>query len=148
MASMIELWFNCDPEDLDNHQIWDASEELKRCPKELQGQNPCNEADLQKEISDSINKEMRKRLRETEKEKELLDALQGDFGLELGGKKTKCVASSQLETETERAKNMRKDWVKIKNMVHGVRSMSETYFLTYGELSAPAEVVSDPSLYD
>ncbi|KAI9768931.1 MAG: hypothetical protein M1840_004527 [Geoglossum simile] len=61
LESMIELWFNRDPEDPDNYQMWDASEELKRHHKELQGPNPRNETDLQKEISDSINKEMRKR---------------------------------------------------------------------------------------
>ncbi|KAI9774730.1 MAG: hypothetical protein M1839_001650 [Geoglossum umbratile] len=148
LESMIELWFNRDPEDLNNHQMWEASEELKRHHKELQGQNPRNEADLQKEISNSINKEMRKRRREAEKEKELLDALQGDFGLNLGGKEPKRVASSQLQAENERAKKMRKDWAKIGNMVHGLRSMSDTYFLMYGELGAPAEVVSDPSLDD
>ena len=128
--------------------MWEPSEELKRYHKELQGPNPRNEAEIQKEMSDDINKDMRKRRREAEKEKELLDALQGDFGLDMGGGKTKRVASSQLQAETARAKKMRKDWAKIENMVHGIRNMSNTYFLIYGELGAPAEVVADPSLDD
>jgi hypothetical protein len=89
LESMINLWFNRDPEDLDNYQMWEVSAELKKRHKELQGPNPCDEADLLPEIIDDIGKEMKKRLREAERERELLDALQKDFGLVSGGMKTK-----------------------------------------------------------
>jgi hypothetical protein len=63
-----------------------------------------------------------------------------------GSKKIKRVASSKLEAETDRVKRMKRDWDKILNLAHSVKTISDTYFEDYGELSAPPKVVADPSL--
>jgi hypothetical protein len=45
-----------------------------------------------------------------------------------------------------KAKKMKVEWDKIVNLSGGVKEMSDTYMLTYGELAAPPEIVHDPSL--
>lgn len=72
--------------------------------------------------------------------------LSEEFGLVSGQKKTKWVASSQLQAESDRAKRMKGDWAKIMNLVKSVKKTSDTYLQGYGELCAPLEIVVDPSL--
>lgn len=43
---------------------------------------------------------------------------------------------------------MKRDWDKILNMAAGIRKMTDTYALTYGELTAPPEIVHHQSLDD
>ena len=100
---------------------------------------------MNKRISHEIHRGLRDALRVAEYEKGLTDMLNRNFALLSGGKKVKRVASTNLEAERDRTKKMKKDWDKIKGMAAGIRQMSETYTLTYGELAAP-EVVWDPSI--
>lgn len=99
---------------------------------------------VQQSINAEITKGVRRRLRETEQQKEI-QGLYREFAL-LGQKRTKRVASSELEAELTRVKRMKREWTKIINLVCGVRNISDTYFDNYGELAAPPEIVHDPSL--
>ena len=74
--------------------------------------------------------------------------LSEEFGLVSGQKKTKRVASSQLQAESDRVKRMKGDWDKIMNLVHGVKKVSDTYLQDYGDFGASPEIVLDPSLDD
>lgn len=146
IESMIQLWFDRDPEDFDNVQMWTPSAELKEFHRELKGSR--NEEKLNKEMSHTIMTSFRRRLRELEEEREMVSMIRNEFGLVKVGKKTKRVASSELKVETDHNKKMKKDWNRIMNMVHGYRKMSDRYLEAYGELGAPPEIVLDPSLDD
>ena len=148
LETIIDQWFDRDQDDPNNYQMWTPTEELKKYYKSLRGPNPQDEVSLQKAISTTITKGVRKRLRDAEQEKEIVGKLSEDFGLSSGQKKTKRVASSQLQAELDRAKRQKGDWTKIMNMVKGVKNISDTYFQNYGELGAPPEIVVDPSLDD
>jgi hypothetical protein len=67
------------------------------------------------------------RLREAEKEKELVEQLSANFGIAPGAPKVKRVASSQLHAELERNKRMKIEWSKILNLVQGTKEMSDVY---------------------
>lgn len=146
IETMIQLWFDRDSEDFDNIQMWTPSAELKEFHRELKGSR-C-EGELNKEMSNAIMTSFRRRLRESEEEKEMVSMIRNEFGLVNMEKKTKRVASSELKMETDHNKKMKKDWEKIMNMVHGTRKMSDRYLEAYGELGAPPEIVLDPSLDD
>lgn len=144
IEAIINLWFDRDPDYPEDYETWSSNETLRQLRNELRG--PCKEADVNKGISHEIQKALRKTLREAEQERGLVDMLNQNFGLLSGGKRVKRVASTKLEAERERTKKMKRDWDKIKGMAAGIRKMSETYILTYGELAAPPEVVLDPSM--
>lgn len=146
IETMIQLWFDRDSEDFDNIQMWTPSAELKEFHRELKGSR--SEGELNKEMSNAIMTSFRRRLRESEEEKEMVSMIRNEFGLVNMEKKTKRVASSELKMETAHNKKMKKDWGKIMNMVHGTRKMSDRYLEAYGELGAPPEIVLDPSLDD
>jgi len=148
LETIIDLWFDRDQDDPDNYQMWTPTEELKDFYKSLRGPNPQDEVSVQKIMSTAIVKAVQKRLREAEQEKEIVEKLSKEFGLVSGQKKVKRVASSQLQAERDRAKLMKGDWVKIMNLVQGVRKISDTYLQNYGELDTPPEIVVDPSLED
>lgn len=124
--------------------MWTPSAELKEFHRELKGSR--SEGELNKEMSDAIMASLRRRLRESEQEKEMVSMIRNEFGLVNAEKMTKRVASSELKVETDHNKKMRKDWDKIMNMVHGTRRMSDRYLEAYGKLGAPPEIVLDPSL--
>lgn len=140
IETMIQLWFDRGSEDFDNIQMWTPSAELKEFCRELKGSR--SEGELNNEISDAIMTSFRRRFRESEqeKEKEMVSMIRNEFGLVNVEKKTKRVASSELKVETDHNKNMKKDWNKIMNMVHGTRKMSDRYLEAYGELGAPPEI--------
>jgi hypothetical protein len=146
LETIIDHWFDRGQDDPDNYQMWAPTEELRDYYKSLRGPNPQDEVSLQKDMSAAIFKGVRKRLREAEQEKEIVEMLSEEFGLVPGQKKTKRIASSQLQAESDRAKRMKGDWAKIMNLVKGVKKISDTYFQDYGELGAPPEIVVDPSL--
>jgi hypothetical protein len=148
LETIINLWFDRGQKDPDNYQMWKPTEELEDYYMSLRGPNPLDDVSLQKDISTAIVKGVRKRLREAEQEKEVVEMLSNNFGLVSGQMKTKRVASSQLQVESDRAKRMKGDWAKIMNLVHGVRKISDTYLQNYGEFGAPPEIVVDPSLDD
>ena len=144
IETIIKLWFDRDPEDFDNVQMWTPSAELKKFHRELKGSR--SEGELNKKMSNAIMTSFRRRLRESEQEMEMVSTIKNEFGLVNAGKKTKRVASTELKVETDRNKKMKRDWDKIMNMVHGTRRMSDRYLEAYGELGAPPEIVLDPSL--
>jgi hypothetical protein len=146
LNTMIDHWFDRDPDEPNNHQMWIPSVSLKKLHKELKGSKPPNEADLNKEISETIVKGMKKRLREAEKEMELVEQLNTDFGITPSVPKVKRVASSQLQAELDRNKIMKTDWSKILNLVQGTKDMSDVYLSKYGELGAPPNIIYDLSL--
>lgn len=146
LNTMIEHWYGRDPDEPTNYQMWIPSAELFKLRKELKGPNPPNEADLAKQISQTIVKGMKKRLREAETEKELVEQLDTNFGLIPGVPKVKRVASSQLQAERTRNKRMRIDWSKLMNLVKGTKNMSDVYLSEYGELGAPPLTIHDQSL--
>ena len=146
LNTMIEHWYYRDPDEPTNYQLWIPSAELIKLRKELKGSNPPNEADLAKQISETIVKGMKKRLREAEKEKELVEQLDTNFGLIPGAPKVKRVASSQLQAEHIRNKRMKIDWSKLMNLVKGTKNMSDVYLSEYGELGASPLIVHDQSL--
>jgi hypothetical protein len=146
LNTIIDLWFNRDPDEPDNYQMWTSSTELQKLHKELIGPNPPNEADANKEVSETILKGLKKRLRATENEKEIVELLDANFGLISGGQKVKRVASSQLEAELVHNKRMKLDWAKMMNLVKGTKKMSDTYLAVYGEVGMPPLIVHDPSL--
>lgn len=146
LNTMIDHWFDRDPDEPHNHETWVPSAEILKLRKELKGPEPPNEADLSKEITETIVRGMKKRLREIEKEQELVEQLNANFGLIPGAPKVKRVASSQLEAELIRNKKMKVDWSKLMNLVKGTKNMSDVYLTEYGELGAPPYVVNDLSL--
>jgi hypothetical protein len=145
LNTMIDHWFERDPDQPNNHQMWIPSANLKKLHKDLKGPKPPNEADLNKEISEIIVKGLKRRLRDAEKEKELVEQLNTSFGIAPGASKVKRVASSQLQAELERNKRMRIDWSKILNLVQGNKEISDVYLTKYGEFGVPADIVHDPS---
>jgi hypothetical protein len=70
LDTIIDLWFDRPQDDSDNYQSWIPTEELQGYSKSLRGPNPRDEVSLQREISASIVKGVRKRLHEAEQEKE------------------------------------------------------------------------------
>jgi hypothetical protein len=148
LETIIDHWFDRGQDDPDNYQMWAPTEELRDYYKSLRGPNPQNDVSLQKDISTAIVKGVRKRLREAEQEKEIVEMLSNNFELVSGQMKTKRVASSQLQAESDRAKRMKGDWAKIMNLAHRLRKISDTYLEDYEELGAPPEIVVDPSLDD
>ncbi|KAI9778773.1 MAG: hypothetical protein M1839_007863 [Geoglossum umbratile] len=99
-------------------------------------------------MTGAIEKWVRKRLREAEKEKEIVKMMSEEFRLISGQKKAKRVASSQLQVESDRAKRMKAEWDKIMNLAHNVRRISDTYLENFEEFGAPPEIAVDPSLDD
>ncbi|KAI9769444.1 MAG: hypothetical protein M1839_003658 [Geoglossum umbratile] len=148
LETIINEWFNRDQDEPDNYQLWTPTEKLITYYKSLRGPNPRDEVSLQKEMTSAIEKGVRKRLREAEKEKEIVETMSEEFGLISGQKKTKRVSSSQLQLESDRAKRMKVEWDKLMNLAHRVRKISDTYLENFGELGAPPEIVVDPSLDD
>ncbi|KAI9784456.1 MAG: hypothetical protein M1839_002112 [Geoglossum umbratile] len=144
LESTINHWFNRNQVDPDNYQFWTPTKALVNQYKSLQGPNPRDEASLQKEITAAVEKGVRKRLRDAEKERETVGMISEDLGLISGQKKTKRVASSQLQAESDRAKGMKVVWDNIMNLAHRVRKISDTYLENFEELGAPPELVVDP----
>ena len=70
-----------------------------------------------------------------EKMRRLDEMLRRDLGL--GGRKVKRVTSLELEAEKVKVKKMKVEWDKILNLSVGIKKMSDTYRVTYGELAAP-----------
>jgi hypothetical protein len=81
---IIDHWFDRGQDDPDNYQMWAPTEELRDYYKSLRGPNPQDEVSLQKDISAAIFKGVRKRLREAEQEKEIVEMLSEEFGLVSG----------------------------------------------------------------
>lgn len=146
LETMIKIWFDRDEDEPDNMQMWSPSEELKRYHKELKGPNARAQAELNQEMSDAIVQSVRKQCRNSQKEREIISLIENNFGTATETRKTKRITSSQLAEETLRAKKRNKDWIKIMNMVHGTKKMSDTYLEDYEELGMPPQTVVDPSL--
>lgn len=115
-------------------QMWSLSEELKKYYKELRGPNACGKAEINQEMSDAIVQSIRKRCRDSQKEREIISMIENNFGLATGVRETERIASSQLVEETLRAQKRNKDWTKIMNMVIGTKKMSDICLEDYGEL--------------
>ena len=65
----------------------------------------------------------------------------------MSGHGVKWVASADLEAETIRWKNRRKDWTKLMNLAANLRKCSNTYLDTWGDMNAPEDdVIEDPCL--
>jgi hypothetical protein len=146
LNTMIDHWFDRDTDDLYNYEAWVPSAEILKLRKELKGLKPPNEADLSKEITKTIVKGMKKRLREAEKQNELVEQLDNNFGLIPGGPKVKRVTYSHLLAERIQNKRMNIDWSKLMNLVKGTKKMSDVYLSEYGELGPPPLIVHDQSL--
>lgn len=143
LQSLIDLWFDLDEDDYENYEGWSPKPNVKALRRELrEGQ----EALLTKKVSGAITKEVQKRLRDAEKVKEVLDRVD-KFSVSPGPQR-KRVASSRFEEEKKEAKKMKVAWDKIVGLSAGLRSMSDTYLLEYGELAPPPELIPDPSLDD
>lgn len=145
LEAIIDHWFSRYPDDPDNWEMWEPTPELWDYYKSLKGPNPKDEATVQKEISATIIEVIRKRRRDAQQDKEVIEAVSEAFGLDTG-RKIKRVASSQLEAESDRVKRIKRDWDKIMNLAFNVRKISDTYLDEYGELCGPPEIVVDPSL--
>ncbi|KAI9761716.1 MAG: hypothetical protein M1840_001720 [Geoglossum simile] len=146
LETIIDHWYNRNKAYPDKYQLWTPTDALVNHFESLQGPNPKDEVTLQKEFSAAIEKDVRKRLREAEKERGAAKMISEDFGLVSGQKTTKRIASSQLQAETDRAKRMKVEWDKLMNLAHRVRKISDAYLENFGELSGPPEIVVDPSL--
>jgi hypothetical protein len=143
IESIINLWFDRDLDEPEQYQFWTAKKALKDLYKELKGSR--DDAKINKQVTKEIVQAVKKARRDMETEDMLHKMLHLDLGV-VGGNKAKRVASSELEVEKSKAKRMKAEWDKIVGYPAGLRKMSDSYALTYGELAAPPEVVHDPSL--
>ncbi|MCJ1387104.1 hypothetical protein MMC17_010233 [Xylographa soralifera] len=138
IEDMIDRWFIRGEESPDNVQMWGKTDRLLDDYRKLNGGGII--ADVYKEMSTAIASA------EDNKAKELSKDLEDGFGLSLGKKKVKRVASADLSPEGKKVKVMQKDWTRLNNMAYGIRKLSETYVEKYGELEEPPEIRQDPNL--
>ena len=144
IEDMINRWFIRDQEFPDNIQMWVPTGRLLDDYKKLNGDGVV--ADIYKEMSKQIVSDVVRKLKEETSAKALSKDLEDGFGLSLGKKKVKRVASADLSPEAKKAKAMQKDWTKLNNMAYGLRKLSETYIDRYGGLEEPPEIRHDPTL--
>ena len=134
------------PEDLNNYQMWTPSMELEKHHKELYDQTHAAKQFSTRRRRRPLSKQLEKGYEKQRKRKGCRICSIGIFGLVSGGNKNEHVPSSQPQAETERAKKMEIHWVRTMDMACGIRNMSNTYFLAYGELGSLAGLVLDRSL--
>jgi len=147
IESIINLWFDRNRKEPEKYGLWKSKKVLEDLYEELNGSR--DDVKINKRVSHEIFQAVKKSRRDMEKIARLDEMLRLDLGLSFGGKggrKVKRVASLELEAEKVKAKKMKVEWDKIVNLSGGVKEMSDTYMLTYGELAAPPEIVHDPSL--
>jgi hypothetical protein len=148
IESIINIWFDRNRKEPEKYGLWKSKKALEDLYEELKGS--CDDdADINKCVSHEISQAVKKSRRDMEKMARLDEMLRQDLGLSSGGKggrKVKRVASLELEAEKVKAKKMKVEWDKILNLSVGIKKMSDTYMVTYGELAASPEIVHGPSL--
>jgi hypothetical protein len=144
IEEMINRWFVRDKEFPDNIQMWGQTDGLLADYKNLNGGGAV--ADIYKEMSKQIVSDVARKLKGEASVQALSKDLEDGFGLSLGKKQVKRVASADLSPESKKAKVMQKDWTELNNMAYGLRKLSETYVDNYGELEEPPEIRHDPTL--
>jgi hypothetical protein len=104
--------------------LWKSKEALEDLYEEL----------VSREISQAVKKSQR----DMEKMATLDEMLRRDLGLSSGGKggrKVKRVTSLELEAEKVKVNKIKVEWDRILNLSVGIKKMSDTYMVTYGELA-------------
>lgn len=135
LEAIINLWFDQDPENPDNYQMWTQSANLKNLRKEILGTNACKESGVKRKISATIVESIRRPFGDAQQEEETVDSIRN--GLELvSNQKLKSFWSAQLLRELRRVKRMREGWHKIMSMVCGRKRLPDTYLMEYDEFNS------------
>jgi hypothetical protein len=144
LMSMIDLWFERPESDPQNYQRWKFTKQLEDYCERLNEKTPLkSEADLNKEILMAITKAYKKNLRDSTNHDEMVKLFSEITGKMLPPKR---VASAQLEAEINECKIKKRKWDALVNLTSNAKEMYDSYFLTYGEVGAPGEIVEEKSL--
>lgn len=125
LEAIINLWFDQDPGNPDNYQMWTQSANLKNLRKEILCTNACKESGVKRKISATIVESIRRPFGNAQQEEETVDSI-----------RNKSFWSAQLLLELRRVKRMREGWHKIMSMVCGRKRLSDTYLMEYDELNS------------
>ena len=118
ITSIIDMWFDRDPEKPDNEHGWSPSKLLKNYRKELKRKTAGEVETLRKKMGSDVV-ECRRQAQEAEQRKE---ALTETLGKELIiGPKVKRVSSSQFIEEERQLKKQRRDWQVCLKLSHNLR---------------------------